>query len=189
MRIRRAADFPARAWERELRAKADFLADRFEEECRKRGVNPEHLRLEGYVVMDGTVPRFVVQTKRIGGGLDDFRRFNRNEISGAVDFALKCANRAVERDQCEEELVKVEERFRESFEVRRVPGFADFSISPKTDIGSRMSAKIYWFRCGVVNKYTERMDATCANLKLEATLPLEDALALCEKALHNSKRV
>jgi len=185
MRVRRAADFPSQVWERVRQAKADFLADRFEEECRKRGVNPEHPRLEGYVAMDGIVPRFVVQTKRIGGGLDDFRRFNRNEISEAVDFALECASRAVERDQCEEELVEVEGRFRESFEVRRLPGSADFSISPKTDSGSRMSAKIYWFRCGPVNKETGRMDATCANLKLEATLPLEDALALCEDALHS----
>jgi len=38
-------------------AKADFLADRFEEECARRGVNPEHPRLEGYVFMDGKVPR------------------------------------------------------------------------------------------------------------------------------------
>jgi len=46
MKIKRAADFPLQTWEREPRAKADFLADKFEEECKRRGVNPEHPRLE-----------------------------------------------------------------------------------------------------------------------------------------------
>jgi len=46
MKIKRAADFPTQRWEREPRAKADFLADKFEGECKRRGVNPEHPRLE-----------------------------------------------------------------------------------------------------------------------------------------------
>lgn len=185
--IRRAADFSAQEWEHESRAKADFLADKFEEECKRRGVNPEHPRLGGYVVMDGKVPRLVIKTERIGGGLGEFQRFNRNQIPKAVDFAHECASWLEKLDQSEEGLARIEERFKESFEVRREPGSAELLISPKADDRLRMSAGLYCFLWGAMDEKTDQLDATRVNLKLEVTLSLESTFALCEEALHNAK--
>jgi len=189
MKIRRAADFSSQVWKYKPQGKADFLADKFEEECEERGVNPEHPRLEGYVVVDGKVPRFVVQTKRINGFLNLYQKFNRNEMSDAVDFALECVDGLKREDQREKKTVEIENRLKKSFEVRREPGSANLSIGLTTDSRSRMSAELDWFYCGPASKEAEWIDEACANLELRVTLSLEDALALCEDALHNAKRV
>ena len=185
MKIKRSKDFPQDWCGGELE-KADFIADKFEEECIKQGVNPEHPRLEGYVVMDRKMPKLAIHAKRIAGGLGVFQRFNQSEVADAVDFALGCVRRLEKLDQSEEELAKVEELFKESFKVRREPGSAELLISPKTDDRLRMSAKLYCFLLRVVGEKMDQMDATGVNLKLEVTLSLRDAIALCKEAFQRA---
>lgn len=189
MRIRRAADFSSYEWEHESRAKADFLADKFEEECRRRGVNPEHSRLEGYVIMDGKVPRLVIKSECIGGSLNDFQRFNRNQISEAVDVTLSFVEGLERQDRREERTAQLVDRFKDSFEVRRDAGAFSFLLHPKSGSKARMNVEVYCSFLEFQDGSVEHLEVPDVALTLKANLSPKDALALCEEALHNAKEV
>jgi len=170
-------------------AKADFLADRFEEECKRRGVNPEHPRLEGYVFMDGEVPRLAITMKSsimAGGEVCRRNQFDRNQIGAAVDLMLSWIKNLERVDQYQREKEDITDRFRTEFKVTYSPGSSSFSIRPKSEDISHMSAEascvFYGFRGG-----GEMGDLDVLDLKLRVRLPLEDAARLCEEALHNAK--
>jgi len=187
MKIKRAADFPLQTWEREPRAKADFLADKFEEECRRRGVYPEHSRLEGYVFMDGKVPRLAVRTTTVGGASSVYKNFNRNQISDAVDCALSCIEGLERSDRHEKEIAGLVDRFKDSFEVYRDAGAFSFRLYPRPESKAHMNGEVncsfHELRDGAV----EHLEVPNVALMLKADLLPESALALCKEALHNAK--
>jgi len=187
MKIKRSADFSTQRWEREPRAKADFLADKFEEECRRRGVYPEHSRLEGYVFMDGKVPRLAIRTTTVGGASGVYGNFNRNQVSDAVDCALSCIEGLERSDRQERKVVALVDQFKDLFEVRRDPGSSAFQLRPKPGSKARVYADVrcnfHEFQGGVVRD----LEAPRIYLKLRLSLSSEDALVLCEEALHNAK--
>jgi len=188
IKIKRSADFPTQRWEREPRAKADFLADKFEEECERRGVNPEHPRLEGYVFMDGKVPRLAVRTTTVGGASSVYKNFNRNQIPDAVDCALSCIEGLERGDRQERKIAGLVDQFEDSFEVYRDPGSFSFLLHPRSGSKARMNVEVncsfHELRDGVI-EYREVPDVF---LTLKAYLSPEGALAFCEEALHNAKK-
>jgi len=168
-------------------AKVDFLADKFEEECERQGVNPEHPRLEGYVFMDGKVPRLAVRTTTVGGASGVYGNFNRNQVSDAVDRALSCVEGLERSDRHEKEIARLVDRFKGSFEVYRDPGAFSFLLHPGSGAKARMNVEVncsfHELRDGVI-EYREVPDVF---LTLKAVLSPENTLALCEEALHKAK--